>query len=164
MNTNLILQFSSLVVCAVLLTWAAVEDWKDSTVAGHICLLCWIAAFCSVFIWGVNVILTAIVVLMCVLFYASGEDSPFGSADLLPLAMYFVTFVSDGFSSPGLLMYPIALLVLLYPYGKLYGKTHGFTWKLGAKVYMPMLPCMAAGWWLATAAYMIFCMIKIGVV
>ena len=148
--------FFCLILLGIALTVIAVEDWKSYTVSGVKCLLCWGLIF---FVWkllNAPIVVGVILIVSFILFYALPEMPAIGSADFLPLAMYICVFLVDGLVSPLVFMYPLSLLASLIPYGKLYGRMHGYAWKFGSKVYMPALPCFAAAWWISAFACVIY--------
>lgn len=146
----------ALISCGVALSIAAKEDWKSSTVSGIICVICWAIIALSLFLWGFGILHVCICIIMCLAFYILGPESPAGSADLLPLAMYIATYAQDNFLSPVPLMYPLCILVILVPYAKVYGKVSGSGWKIFRMQRMPMLPCLAIAWWLSVISYVIY--------
>lgn len=146
----------ALILCGVAMSIAAKEDWKSSTVSGVICVICWAIVALSLFLWGLGAPQVFVCFAMCLAFYILGPESPLGSADLLPLAMYIATYAQDNFLSPVPLMYPLCILVILVPYAKVYGKVSGSGWKIFRMQRMPMLPCLAIAWWLSVISYVIY--------
>ena len=152
--------FFCLILLGITLTVIAVEDWKSYTVSGVKCLVCWGLIFSAWVLLNAPIPVGVILIISFILFYALPEIPAIGSADFLPLAMYICVFFVDGLISPLVFMYPLSLLASLIPYGKFYGKMHGYVWKFGSNVYMPALPCFAAAWWLSTITYIVYTVIR----
>lgn len=150
------LEIISIYLLSLILIPVAKDDWKDSLVDGRLCLIAWVCTGIAWFLCGHGLWTGIIIAAMCVVFYAKSESDIFGSADFLPVAMYFAVYLQQGFTTGIIIMYPVCLLAVLVPYGKFYAKTHGFEWKLGDRVFMPMLPCMAAAWWLSAVCYTVY--------
>lgn len=153
--------------CAVLgcvfLILMAAEDWKTMEISGWKCTATWALTIVSWYLCGHNIVAGVVILILLIVYYAPFELSVFGDADIIPLAMFIAIPCSLGLFSIYVLSYPITLLLCLVPYGKLYAREHGFSWKFGDKVIMPALPCFAVSWCVSTLSNIVCVILLEGV-
>lgn len=146
----------SSIILSILFIPMAIDDWKDNYVDGRLCLVAWILTGLAWFFCGYQLWTGIVLLVLVIIFYSKFEIPLFGDADILPIAMYIAVFLSVGTGRAIWIMYPLCLLACLIPYAKIYCKAHGSVWKPFCGIAMPMLPCFAVGWWLATISYAIY--------
>lgn len=140
--------FGFTIVCGMVLTAMAVQDWKTTTVSGELCHLGVITALFA--IWQLQpahfLVMTVIVALLLLVIWNVGI--PFiGEADLIPIAFAFAIYGSKACPFSWIGIYPLCLLFVLIPYGRVYAKLSGEEWHFGCGKYVPALPIFAIAWW-----------------
>lgn len=138
------------VIVAVLFTFASKQDWETNSVSGELCLTIAICLLLTVVEFKAPIWVVVLVGFLGILVFLPFEIPYFGDADLLPVAAYIGFYL--GFSGWGPLwefVYLICLLVVLFPYAKIYAKEHGWVWTFGCGKMVPMLPAFTIAWWMS---------------
>lgn len=138
----------------------SIEDWRTSLVSEFLCwgilVCCWVACILN----GSSLVCIVVVLVITVLFILNREFKYVGDADLLCIAMYFSVFAHYGVFSPVTFMAPVAVLCLTVPYANFYARKHGIKWVPFSGMMLPAFPLISAGWWVATAAFIIYIVIR----
>lgn len=133
----------------------SVEDWRSMSISGLQCFVSWVLLGSYTLLFGELLPVCVIIVVIGIFFYAVKADCFITSADVIPLVAYLAVYWASGFDVVRSLLFPLSLLAILFPYGKVYAKSHGFEWHIGDRVPMPMLPCFASAWMCALIANII---------
>ena len=133
-------------VLAMIFMIMSAEDWNHTTVAEVWCMLCWVV-LSAVVIYSVPNRLCLGVLIAGMLIYGCRYDVPmFGDADIIPVVSYVCLLLCAGVSFWYWYLGPTVLLLCLVPYGKLYGRLHGFVWHFGDNKPVPALPVFTVAW------------------
>lgn len=150
---TLLLEVAAVLLCATVLTGMSKEDLAACEVAEVWCYLGWLATAVSALILKSPWQAIVVAAVLFVLFMLHLELPLWGDADYVPIAM-FVVYWGRFYNTIFLWMLPLlALLLVIVPYAKWWGKRSGKGWKFGAMQMVPALPIYLLSWCTSSGVY-----------